>query len=138
MDFEGYDALTLGTEEKELLRTLRRLSDAHKVEYGAAAKDSWVSPYFTDHSPNSVHIPKEIQSLDGVSLYHSHTNGTLLSVQDLQLLLMPQFRKITVITPNFDICAAFIGNGYIPDEGYSSADSKAPTVTAADTVTIGA
>ena len=43
MDFEGYDALTLSEEEKELLKTLRRLSDTHKVEYGIAAKGSWIS-----------------------------------------------------------------------------------------------
>ena len=116
MDFEGYDALTLGTEEKELLKTLRRLSDAHKVEYGVAAKDSWISPYFTDHSPNSVHIPEEILSLDGVSLYHSHTNETILSAQDLRLLLNPQISKIAVITPNCNICVASAESGYRPEE----------------------
>ena len=116
MDFEGYDALTLSEEEKELLKTLRRLSDTHKVEYGIAAKGSWISSYFTDHSPNSVHIPEEIRSLDGVSLYHSHTNETLLSVQDLKLLLKPRISRIVVISSDNSVCAAFVGNGYRPDE----------------------
>ena len=105
-------------------KTLRRLSDTHKVEYGVAAKDSWISPYFTDHLPNSVHISEEILSLDGVSLYHSHTNETILSVQDLHLLLNPRISKIAVITPDYNICVASVESGYRPEENEFTCISK--------------
>ena len=116
MNFEGYDALTLNAGEYEILMTLHRFSEVYKVEYGVAARDTWVSDYFTDHLSNSVHIPKEILAMNDVSLYHSHTNETLLSVQDLRLLLNPRISKIAVITPDCNICAASVKTGYRPDE----------------------
>lgn len=116
MNFEGYDTLTLNDYEKNLLVTLRRLSDADKVEYAVAVSGSWTSDYFTDHLPNGVHIPPKIFALENVALYHSHTNQTLLSVQDLHLLLNPQIRKIVVITTDNYICAASVGNGYRPQQ----------------------
>ena len=115
MDFDGYDTLTLSNDEKNLLGTLRRLSDMDKVEYAAAVSGSWVSDCFTDYQPNGVRIPPEIHALNNFALYHAHTNKTLLSVQDLRLLLNPQIMKIVVITSDRNVCAASVGNGYRPD-----------------------
>ena len=61
MDFTGYDDLTLEPDEREWLKTLRQLSKRDHVEYGIAARGSWVSRFFTDQQPNSVHIPSDIQ-----------------------------------------------------------------------------
>ena len=115
MDFTGYDDLTLEPDEREWLKTLRQLSKRDHVEYGIAAHGSWVSRFFTDQQPNSVHIPSDILSMDAFSLYHSHTNGTLLSAQDLRLLLNPKVGKIAVITPDANIAVASVGYGYRPD-----------------------
>ena len=115
MDFAGFDALTLNADERKMLKDLRRLSERDKVEYGIAAHGSWKSDFFTDHQPNSVHIPPDIISLDAYSLYHSHTNETLLSVQDLRLLLNPNIRRVAVITPTYNVAAASIEYGYRPD-----------------------
>ena len=115
MDLTGYDALTLEANEREWLQDLRRLSERDKVEYGIAAHGAWVSEPFTDRQPNSVHIPPEILSLEAFSLYHAHTNETLLSAQDLRLLLNPNVEKVAVITPQSKIAVAFVGYGYRPD-----------------------
>ena len=115
MDFTGYDALTLEANEREWLQNLRRLSERDKVEYGIAAYGAWVSEPFTDRQPNSVHIPPEILSMEAFSLYHAHTNETLLSAQDLRLLLNPNVEKVAVITPESKVAVASVGYGYRPD-----------------------
>ena len=98
-----------------MAESLAQSAQRDKIEYGIAAQGAWVSEPFTDRQPNSVHIPPEILSMEAFSLYHAHTNETLLSAQDLRLLLNPNVEKVAVITPQSKIAVAFVGYGYRPD-----------------------
>lgn len=124
MDFDGYAPLSLTTDEIELLKALRNMADRSGFEYGYAAQFSWVSGIFTSRARNHVDIPAYILNRQRISLYHAHTNKTLLSTQDLRLLLNPNIDKICVITTDFVISSAYVGDGYRPDDAEFQEASK--------------
>ena len=114
-DFSGFDTLALTETEKEILKDLRCMADESGAEYGCALFETGEIEYFTSGEENRVAIPSNVMSRS-VSLYHAHTNGTLLSVMDFQLLLRENVTKVVVISSDSMVQAAKIGTGYLPSE----------------------
>ena len=108
--------LTLSDEEIEVLRTLRKLSDADGFEYGQICSSVGFSEPFSSNNENSVLIPDKYQNSGQIRLYHSHTNETLFSRRDYSLLLARYVERISVITTTGEIFSAYVGTGVIPDK----------------------
>ena len=115
MTFEGYETLSMSEMERDIFQKLYDMTAKDKIEYGCAAYGNVHSDFFTSHQADFVEIPSEVLTHPGVSLYHSHTNDTLFSSQDLLLLLHKHIVQIGVISSCGHIAMASIQDGLIVD-----------------------
>lgn len=112
--FEGFDELSISTEEIVVLKTLNNLSYKNGYEYGASYNTNGFNEPFTSKEKNKVAIPNDVYIGEEIRLYHSHTNNTSFSREDLSLLLNPKIAKIVVITPLGAVFSVMRGNGLLP------------------------
>ena len=110
-DFAGFDPLRLTDKEREILSELRRLSDECGCEYGCIVYESGEYEFFTDNDENQVTPPCFVDNT--ATLYHSHTNETLLSSKDFKWLLNENVSKVVSISCNNYVQVAYIGNGNV-------------------------
>lgn len=118
-DFSDYEPLTMTDIEKVAMRELNELSKKTGKEYACAIIEGRKSDPFSDNYNDKVRIPAEYLQKEGVKLYHSHTNTTPPSRDDLKFLTNPCVEEIGVITIEGDIYTISRGNGeLISDEEF--------------------
>ena len=119
---DDFDPLNLSEDEREKLRQLYYLSREQKFEFAVSKSDSGFSALFTSREENAVSIPTDWYSNGIISLYHSHTNGTLFSEKDFTFLFSGQVDKIVLVNSFGFVFVAHIDNGIIPTlDEYSDA-----------------
>lgn len=110
-NFEDFSELSFTKSEREQLLELRKLSDDSGFEYGSIVyKGGTVSAYTSGYN-NKLEIAEEVLQQKEIHLYHSHTNDTLLSLKDLQLLTHENIDRVSVIAKNGDMFSAYVGEG---------------------------
>lgn len=115
-NFDDFDILSLRVEEEMALKTLREMADRDNYEYGIAIVDGEATEPFTDKLYDKVSIPENIMMRANVNLYHSHTNSSLLSAKDFELLTYENINTVAVSTKQGSIFKVSIGYGYRPDK----------------------
>ena len=87
-----YNPLTLNEREVKVLGELNRLSKENSCEHARVFLDNNWSELFSSDECSRVEIP--IDCLKSSScIYHSHTNSTSFSTQDLVILIKYDIEK---------------------------------------------
>lgn len=115
-NFEDFAPLTLSDDERRVLFSLRSMSDQRKIEYGRARTTDGFSDAFTDNDANRVKVPGTLFDQGVTDLYHSHTNDSPFSSDDMRLFCRRHLRSLAVVTANNDVFVLRVGDGFVPDE----------------------
>ena len=81
------------------------------AEHGCAVIKGEISEPFTSNETGRVHVPEEYSSAEHVKLYHSHTNSTPPSRDDLRWLTRENVDEIGVTALNGDVFIVSRGDG---------------------------
>lgn len=115
-DFYDFKELDISDDERKTLEELRRLADEDDYEHGKTyyhADNEWSEPV-DNKNHSGVNVPMDRNQQ--MSLYHSHTDDSLPSPQDVTALIDPRINRIGVITKNRDVWVIDIGAGIKPNE----------------------
>lgn len=105
-DFSEFHSLNISHDQIKQFNSIRKLSDENGYEYGVGyLNGKWEEP-FTSENIGNVTIPKKyFDNIDSV-VFHSHTNATMFSAEDIGFLVTNKIQKIGVITSNKDVFIA--------------------------------
>ena len=109
--FDDYDDLVLTESEKAVFEELYKRTHADGSEYGAVIVNVEASELFSSGEANRVYIDENMLHTSGTKIYHSHTNETPPSIQDLKYLTHPNVDEIGVISSNGDVYIVSVGFG---------------------------
>lgn len=115
-NFDDFEKLELTHEEKSILVELNKKALDTGYEYGQAIINNTATKVFTSKAKNYVDIPEDFLQQDNIWFYHAHTNVTLPSSKDLELLCRNNVNGVCVIASNGDVFSVTIGNGYRPSK----------------------
>ncbi len=117
-NFDDVSELNISSRERQILSDLRSASDKNGYEYGTILNEKGESlGLITSNEHNSVRLPiDEAIKTGNVRIYHSHTNDTPLSSEDLFKLTEEKVESVAVTTANGDVFIVKRGNGYIPSK----------------------
>ena len=115
-NFDDFEPITISSAERTRLIELRSLAAKGGVEYGAVKSRSGFSDSYTSNAHDHVEVDWDLYSDQNISLYHSHTNSTVLSAGDMRLLLTDKAKvdKVFAVTRDGDVFAVSINGGDIP------------------------
>lgn len=115
-DFSDYSALELSKNEVESLKELHALSKENGCEYAQILYEDKCTEIFTSNEYNCVEVSawKDKINIDGLTIFHSHTNKTPLSGGDFSQFCDTRVNKIGNIAANGDTYVVEIGDGYRP------------------------
>ena len=116
-DYNDFRELELTDEERADLTELRRLAVDTNSEHGMAVYQGGKTKIQTDNDHNMVEIgfPK---GSEHVTLYHSHTDDSVLSPEDFKSVLNQDVDRDAVISANGDIWIVDFTTGIRPAKEY--------------------
>lgn len=112
-NFDGFDDLNLTAEERKTMIELRKKADQNDVEYVKVLYTDRDSTISTSGIYGRVGYTIDVDA-SNVKLYHSHTNDTLQSSEDLKKLTDIRINEVGVVTKNGDVFTVEIGDGFRP------------------------
>ena len=115
-DFSDYEPLAMTDIEESALLELNELSKQTGKEYGCVIIEGIRSSAFSNNFSDKVRIPAEYLKKERIKLYHSHTNSTPPSRDDLKFLTNPHIEEIGVITIDGAVYIISRGNGELVSE----------------------
>ncbi len=112
-DYMDFESLELEKEKIEAFRKLHKLTEETGWEHAVIIDDGGIGEIFTSEKRNAVKFDTSKLNKN-TTILHSHTNDSLLSAQDLSLLLNPNIVEIGNITKGKDVFLCSVGSGIIP------------------------
>lgn len=115
-NFNDFHELYLSKEDYNSFKVLHEKSLETGYEHGQVILQNGEVLERCSNMQNRVDMAYSHLNETGLKLYHSHTNDTIPSKEDLKTLLDPKVAVIGNVTRNGDVYRAYVGNGWVPSK----------------------